>query len=184
MELNLDNKKVLITGASRGIGLSIAEGFLNENARTCIVSRGSDNLYKNEKKLQDMYGSENLFATSCDCTNLNSLNILKHKIEEKWDSLDIVIVNVGDGRSSSDPLPNNDIWTKTWDNNFESALNTSRVFLPMLEASKGCLLFISSIAWLLINFAPPLATITGSRTILFTLIFFNDFMTAEITFFE
>jgi 3-oxoacyl-[acyl-carrier protein] reductase len=146
MELNLDNKKVLITGASRGIGLSIAEGFLNENARTCIVSRGSDNLYKNEKKLQDMYGSENLFATSCDCTNLNSLNILKHKIEEKWDSLDIVIVNVGDGRSSSDPLPNNDIWTKTWDNNFESALNTSRVFLPMLEASKGCLLFISSIA--------------------------------------
>lgn len=146
MELNLDNKKVLITGASRGIGLSIAEGFLKEKAKTCIVSRGSDNLYKNEKKLQDMYGSENLFATNCDCTNLNSLNMLKHKIEEKWGHLDIVIVNVGDGRSSSEPLPNNEIWGKIWDKNFESALNTSRVFLPMLEASNGCLLFISSIA--------------------------------------
>ncbi len=146
MELNLDNKKVLVTGASRGIGLSIAESFLKENAKTCIVSRGSDNLYKNEKKFQDIYGSNNSFASMCDCTNLDSLNELKDKIEKKWGSLDIVIVNVGDGRGLSDPLSSTELWTKSWENNFESALNTSRVFLPMLEASKGCLLFISSIA--------------------------------------
>ena len=146
MELNLDNKKVLITGASRGIGLSIAESFLKENSRTCIVSRGSNDLYKNEKKLQNLYGVENSFAHKCDCTNLNSLNDLRDKIEEKWGTLDIVIVNVGDGRSSSATIPDHELWQKSWDNNFESALNTSRVFLPMLEASKGCLLFISSIA--------------------------------------
>jgi len=35
---------------------------------------------------------------------------------------------------------------KTWNSNFESALKTARTFLPMLERSKGCLLFISSIA--------------------------------------
>ena len=96
MELNLDNKKVLITGASRGIGLSIAEGFLKENAMTCIVSRGSDDLYKSEKKLHDIYGLENSFAFKCDCTDLNSLNNLKYKILEKWNCLDILIVNVGD----------------------------------------------------------------------------------------
>lgn len=146
MELNLDNKKVLITGASRGIGLSIAESFLKENAMTCIVSRGSNDLYKNEKKLQDIFGLEHIFASECDCTNLNSLNSLRKEIEKKWGTLDIVIVNVGDGKSSSDPLPSNEFWNKSWNNNFESALNTSRVFLPMLESSKGCLLFISSIA--------------------------------------
>jgi 3-oxoacyl-[acyl-carrier protein] reductase len=146
MELNLDNKKVLVTGASRGIGLSIAESFLNENAKTCIVSRGSDNLYKNEKKFQDIYGPNNSFASMCDCTNLDSLNELKNKIEAKWGSLDIVIVNVGDGRGLPVPLSSTDLWTESWESNFESALNTSRVFLPMLEASKGCLLFISSIA--------------------------------------
>ena len=37
---------------------------------------------------------------------------------------------------------------------------------------------VKSIAELLINFVPPLATITGSRTTFFTLIFFKDFMTA------
>jgi len=35
---------------------------------------------------------------------------------------------------------------KIWDINFESALQTTRTFLPLLKESKGCLLFISSIA--------------------------------------
>jgi 3-oxoacyl-[acyl-carrier protein] reductase len=49
MNLNLDNKSVLITGASRGVGLAVAESFLQEGARTCLVSRGSSALYENEK---------------------------------------------------------------------------------------------------------------------------------------
>jgi 3-oxoacyl-[acyl-carrier protein] reductase len=52
---------------------------------------------------------------------------------------------VGDGRSVPDSLPDDEQWKKTWNSNFESALQTARTFLPMLEKSKGCLLFISSI---------------------------------------
>ena len=145
MNLNLDNKKVLITGASRGIGLAVAESFLQEDAKTCLVSRGSNALFKNEKKLQDNYGLESVFAYKCDCTNVESLNSLKNKVKDKWDCLDVVVVNVGDGRSVSDALPDDEQWQKTWNSNFESALQTARTFLPMLEKSKGCLLFISSI---------------------------------------
>ena len=148
MNLNLDNKKVLITGASRGIGLAVAESFLQEDAKTCLVSRGSKALFENEKKLQDIYGLENSFACKCDCTNIESLNSLKNRVKDKWGSLDIIIVNVGDGRSVPDALPDDEQWQKTWNSNFESALQTARTFLPMLEKSKGCLLFISSIAGL------------------------------------
>ena len=146
MNLNLDNKKVLITGASRGMGLAIAESFLQEGAKTCLVSRGSNGLFENEKKLQDTYGLERVFACKCDCTNIESLNKLKSEIEDKWSGLDIVVVNVGDGRSVPDALPDHEQWQKTWNSNFESALQTARTFLPMLEDSKGCLLFVSSIA--------------------------------------
>jgi 3-oxoacyl-[acyl-carrier protein] reductase len=145
MNLGLNNKKVLITGASRGIGLAIAESFLQEGAKTCLVSRGSNALFDNEKKLQDAYGLENAFACKCDCADIESLNNLKGKVESGWSGVDIVVVNVGDGRSVPDALPNDEQWQKTWNSNFESALQTARTFLPMLEKSKGCLLFISSI---------------------------------------
>ena len=60
--------------------------------------------------------------------------------------LDVLVVNVGDGRSVLDALPNGKQWDITWKKNFESALITSRTFLPMLKKSKGCLLFVSSVA--------------------------------------
>ena len=145
MNLNLNNKKALITGASRGIGLAIAESFLQEGAKICLVSRGSKAMFENEKKLQGTYGLENSFACKCDCTNIETLNSLKNKVKDKWSSLDIVVVNVGDGRSVPDALPDNEQWKKTWNSNFESALQTARTFLPMLERSKGVLLFVSSI---------------------------------------
>ena len=146
MNLNLGGKKVLITGASRGVGLAVAESFLQEGAKTCLVSRGSNALYENEKKLQNTYSLESVVAYKCDCTNIVSLNSLKNKVEDNWSSLDIVVINVGDGRSVVDALPEDEQWKKTWNSNFESALQTARTFLPMLKKSKGCLLFVSSIA--------------------------------------
>lgn len=148
MDLNLSSKKVLVTGASRGIGLAIAENFLQEGAKACLVSRGSHALFENEKRFQEVYGDVNVFACKCDCTKIESLNTLKNVIEGKWSTLDIVIVNVGDGRGVPDPLPDDEQWKKVWNSNFESALQTARTFLPMLKEAKGCLLFISSITGL------------------------------------
>jgi 3-oxoacyl-[acyl-carrier protein] reductase len=146
MNLGLKNKKVLVTGASRGIGLAIAKGFLKEKSVTCIVSRGSKDLFDREQELQREFSSKNIFASKCDCTKIKSLENLKAVLDTKWGSLDIVVINVGDGRSSSDSLPSDKDWQISWNNNFESALHTARTFLPMLEKSNGSLLFISSIA--------------------------------------
>lgn len=145
MDLGLKGKKALVTGGSRGIGAAIAERLLEEDADAIIVSRGSDQLFSTEKNLKNKFNDNRVYAEVCDCTKADSLELLKSKIENRWDGLDIVIANIGDGRSVSDPLPGDQQWTKTWENNFESALHTARTFLPMLQKSKGCLLFVSSI---------------------------------------
>jgi 3-oxoacyl-[acyl-carrier protein] reductase len=145
MELGIENKRVLVTGASRGIGAAIAKGFLSEGARVTIVSRGSKQLYETKDTLMKEFGKECVITEKCDCTCPKSLNLLKEKIKKKWDGIDIVVANVGDGRSVADPVPDSEQWKKTWDNNFESALQTTRTFLPFLRESKGVLLFISSI---------------------------------------
>jgi len=146
MNLGLNNKLVLVTGASRGIGAAIAKSFLDEGARVIIVSRGSPQLFKTEKRLQKCYGKDSVVAQQCDCTNIHDLAVLENKIGSEWGEIDVVVANVGDGVSVDDALPNVEQWEKTWNINFESALHTARTFLPVLQKSRGCLLFISSIA--------------------------------------
>jgi len=145
MNLGLKGKKVLITGASRGIGASVAEEFLKEGADVIIVSRGSSKLYEVQELLKKKYQNSEIYAEDCDCRNSHSLEGLKRKVESLVGVIDIVIANVGDGRSVQEAMPDNEQWNKTWSNNFESALFTARTFLPMLQESKGSLLFISSI---------------------------------------
>lgn len=145
MNLGLKGKKVLITGASQGIGAAIACKFLEEGSDVVIVSRGSQQLSTTKQELQNKFGNDRITSEQCDCTDVTSLNALKNKIENSMGLLDIIVNNIGDGRSVPDALPDAEQWSKTWNNNFESALLTTRTFLPMLQKSKGCLLFISSI---------------------------------------
>ena len=146
MNLGLSSKIVLVTGASRGIGASIAEGFVKEGAHVIIVSRGSQNLYEVEKSLKDRYPNSTIHAEKCDCTDVNALNDLKNKLDQVYGRLDVVVANIGDGASVADVIPGDEHWQKTWSVNFESALYTARTFLPMLQVSRGNILFISSIA--------------------------------------
>jgi len=146
MDLGLLGKRVLITGASQGIGKAAVLGFLNEGADIVMVSRGLDRLNTLANVLKQKYGDSRIISCVCDCTKENDLKYLKQVIEKKCGGIDVVVANVGDGRSVHDIIPSTDQWRKIWDSNFESALLTARTFLPMLKASKGSLLFVSSIA--------------------------------------
>jgi len=148
MDLQLDDKRVLITGASRGIGAAMAKAFLAEGARVCMVSRGSSQLYRNQEILIKEFGADRVFVRECDCTMAESVDALREHILAEWGGVDIVIANIGDGRSVPDAVPRDDQWKKVWDVNFGSVLHTSRAFLQMLRNSKGCFLFVSSIAGL------------------------------------
>ncbi len=94
MELNLQNKKVLVTGSSKGIGLNIAKNFIKENAYVCVNSRINKNLIN----VKNNINSEKLFLLKYDLSNeKNHSKILTHA-NKLMNGIDILICNLGDGR--------------------------------------------------------------------------------------
>jgi 3-oxoacyl-[acyl-carrier protein] reductase len=148
MNLNIQNKYFLITGASRGIGRAIAGSLLSEGANVGLVARGKVQLDQTVDELRQQFGGKRVVGWSTDCADEVALMELRQQITQRWKGLDGVIANVGDGKSVPDAIPEAEQWSKVWQTNFETALNTARVFLPLLQESKGNILFISSIAGL------------------------------------
>jgi len=148
VDLGIQNRNFIITGASRGIGRAITESLLRERANVCLVARGQVQLDQTVDELRQQYGVKRVVGWSTDCADEVALLELRQQITQRWKGLDGVIANVGDGRSVPDAIPEAEQWSKVWHTNFETALNTARVFLPLLQESKGNILFISSITGL------------------------------------
>ena len=55
MDLGLKDKKILITGGSKGIGLACAHAFIAEGARVALVSRSEENLRKAKDAVKGAY---------------------------------------------------------------------------------------------------------------------------------
>ena len=130
MNLELDQKCLLVTGASRGIGRAIAESLLSEGANVGLVSRGQLQLEQTVDELRQQFEEERVVGWPTDCADEFALLELRLQIIQQWVHLDGVIANVGDGRSVPDAIPDSEQWSNVWQTNFETALNTARVFLP------------------------------------------------------
>ncbi len=87
---NLKDKKVLLTGASGGIGHSIAEVFSKAGAIVGLAAR-------NEEKLQSLASSlkNKSYIFKIDLSNLESLETFIDEADKTMDGIDILICNAG-----------------------------------------------------------------------------------------
>ena len=168
MELGLADKRVLIAGASRGIGYGMAQAFLGEGARLALLARGPTRLTAAAEELGGTYGTDRVLAFSIDCGDAGAWPAIIEGLQSSWGGVDIVIANVGDGRGPQEALPDRDRFASAWRTNFTTAEETARATLPMLEASEGCLLFVSSIAGLEAISAPTDYSVAKSAVIALT----------------
>ena len=131
------SKVVLVTGASRGLGASIANLFLDNNYKVYI------NYNKSEKEAKELAKNyKNAKLIKCDISNERNVIEMIKKIKEEAGKLDIVINNAGIAIDT-------DLETKTVEN-FQKILNTNLIgtFLICKYArtimEKGCIINISS----------------------------------------
>ena len=136
MNLDLNNKNVLVIGGTRGIGLAIANGFADNKSNVIVVSRKI-------KKFQN----NNINHVKADATDIESMNAAKKVILNKMNNrIDIVISNVGDGSLGKKSDESIDNWNESWKINFNTCLHSALIFKSALKNSRGVIIFTSSIA--------------------------------------
>lgn len=145
MDLCLKDKRVLITGGTRGIGLATAEEFINEGAKVCITGRDSQRVSETIETLrQKVVGADAIGF----CGNMlihEDMLKLQVFIEEKWQAIDILIPNIGNGKPmSGDPLDIRE-WNRLLQVNLLGGIEILQLFQDMLKKNAGNIVMISSI---------------------------------------
>jgi NAD(P)-dependent dehydrogenase (short-subunit alcohol dehydrogenase family) len=89
MDLKLKDKKVLITGGSKGIGLACAKAFIAEGAKVALVSRSEDNLKKAKSSLRDAY------TIAADLTDAAAAATMVERVEKEFGPIDVLVNSAG-----------------------------------------------------------------------------------------
>jgi len=100
MDLQLSDKVVLVTGASKGIGFAIAEDFAREGARVVICARNKDGLVDAANRIQESWGKE-VDAQVTDVTDVKAIDVLIDYVTRTYGRLDVLVNNAGMGTYKS-----------------------------------------------------------------------------------
>lgn len=146
MDLDLAGRVVLVGGASRGIGRTIAAAFLAEGAQVVMVARDGAALESERAALAAEHGNR-VVAVAGDLTDAAEIERILDRAEAVCGPLYAVIAAVGSGRS----IMGSSIGAPEWDrmlrlNLTGSALLAEAALRRLCPRRAGCVTFIGSIA--------------------------------------
>jgi 3-oxoacyl-[acyl-carrier protein] reductase len=148
VNLQLKNRRVLVTGSSRGIGRGIAEAFLAEGAKVAVSGRDRATVTRLLKAWRPRYGVEHALGCTGDLTADTGIRRALKRIVQAWGGLDVLVLNLGSGRSISGLAPAVE-WQRVLKLNLVAAMETLRLAADLLGSGKQpAVVFVGSIAGL------------------------------------
>ncbi|HIG58301.1 MAG TPA: 3-oxoacyl-[acyl-carrier-protein] reductase [Flavobacteriales bacterium] len=141
----LKGKIAIITGASRGIGESIAKSFISQGAIVAFTYRSSEEKAKElEKSLTANGGTAKGFKS--DASKMEDAENLVKEVLESYGGVDIVVNNAGITDDTLLMRMSEDQWDRVINVNLKSCFNlTKAVMRTMLKARSGSIINISSV---------------------------------------
>ena len=157
-EVTLEGKRVMITGASSGIGEAAAEKFARSGATVVLVARRKDLLDDIAERI--LAGGGDALAIDCDLSDLDAVDALTARVEHEIGGVDILINNAG--RSIRRPLAKSlERWhdvERTMGLNYYSPLRLIRGLAPgMLERGDGHIINVAT--WGVLSESSPLFSV-------------------------
>ena len=144
MDLNLQDRKVLITGVGEGIGRTLALDFARKGAHVAGAARTASRLHALEEEIE----GHGHFFCAADLSKAEAVRSFHDKTMEAFGGLDILVNNVGAILNLGNFFEISDEdWQSSFDINLMSAVRLCRHFVPTLKNSGAPVIInISSIA--------------------------------------
>jgi len=128
MELDLEGKRALITGGSKGIGLACAHAFAAEGVDLAIAAREVGPLKDATRELRGDYGIE-VSSHSCDLTRPEHQVALAEVVGD----VDILVNNAGSIPGGGLDAVDEKTWRRAWDLKVFGSINLTRMLLPAMR---------------------------------------------------
>ena len=145
---HFSGKWILVTGASHGIGRAITEKIINAGANVFLIARSEADLRLLCTKAKQMGSSADYCAI--DLRDREKLEQLCQKLRETLPRLDYFFCNAGKSihRKINEAQDRLHDYDRTMDLNYRSLVALSLAILPALKASKGSIIYSSSVSTL------------------------------------
>jgi NADP-dependent 3-hydroxy acid dehydrogenase YdfG len=140
----MNDKVLLITGASSGIGTATARAAAGEGCRLVLAARSKDKL---DQLADELGGAERVLTVRCDVTSFDDQKAMVGQALERFGRIDVVFANAGvpgspGGFAGADP----DRWRDMILTNIYGVGLTLRASLDALKQSRGHLVLTGSVA--------------------------------------
>jgi 3-oxoacyl-[acyl-carrier protein] reductase len=146
MDLQLQNKIILVTGASKGLGFACAKILTEEGAKVIISSRSKKNLEYAADKIESEVGIKPDWILA-DVSKSEDIASLKTNIVKKYGIIDGIVINAGGPPTGATLDMTEDQWESALETNFLSVVRLSKAFTPlMLEKKYGRIVAITSVS--------------------------------------
>jgi short-subunit dehydrogenase involved in D-alanine esterification of teichoic acids len=144
-DMGFQYKKVLVIGATSGIGRALAERFINEGSYVIAVGRRKDKL----AELVQEHGHDKVYAVPFDITKMTAISAFATNIIDIHDDLDCIILNSGIQRHIDFSKPDEvdmDVVNEEFVTNYLSQLAITKAFLPFLmkKPTETALVYMTS----------------------------------------
>ncbi len=140
-----ENRKevVVITGASAGLGRSIANEFAKHGARIALIARGKERLEQAKKEVEELGGEAVTF--SVDVANAEQIEAAAALVEEKWGTIDVWVNNAMVSVLSPVKEMKSDEYKRVTEVTYLGQVYGAQAALKrMLPRDKGTIVFVGS----------------------------------------
>jgi len=160
--MDFKDKRVLITGSSRGIGYGIAEAFIKSGAKIAINGRTPESVSTAMEKLgKDPGHTDQLFAAPGDIATVAGCQLAVKTAVDALGGLDILVNSAGIGAGRPIADCDEQMWDDHVDVNLKGLFFVCQAALPELRKSEGNIVNIASDAGLI--GVPGIVVYCGSK---------------------